>query len=334
MISVICPIYNEEKYIARCVESILEQDYPQDDMEVLFMDGMSTDRTRDILARYVAQYPFIRVEDNPERIVPYAMNRGIEVSRGDVIIRLDAHAFYPKNYFSTLVRSLNELHADNVGAVCKTDVLNHTVKALAIREVLSHRLGVGNSAFRVGISKVMSVDTVPFGCFRRDVFDRYGLYDVRLVRNQDIELNKRISNHGGKIYIVPDTYCVYYARETYAGLAKNNYQNGKWNIQTVYYTKSWRSLSVRHFVPGIFVLAIVLPMLIGLFWMLMLYVALLVVVLYMLAIGCVALRCAVSKRLSVIHLCCAFVVLHVSYGIGELSGAETVLRHIVFGSER
>ena len=334
MISVICPIYNEEKYIARCVESILEQDYPQDDMEVLFMDGMSTDRTRDILARYVAQYPFIRVEDNLERIVPYAMNRGIAASRGDVIIRLDGHAFYPKNYFSTLVRSLNELHADNVGAVCRTDVLNHTAKALAIREVLSHRLGVGNSAFRVGISKVMSVDTVPFGCFRRDVFDRYGLYDVRLVRNQDIELNKRISNHGGKIYIVPDTYCVYYARETYAGLAKNNYQNGKWNIQTVYYTKSWRSLSVRHFVPGIFVLAIVLPMLIGLFWMLMLYVALLVVVLYMLAIGCVALRCAVSKRLSVIHLCCAFVVLHVSYGIGELSGAETVLRHIVFGSER
>ena len=222
MLSVICPIYNEEKYIANCIESILLQDYPKDDLEVLFVDGMSKDRTREIVAEYTRKYPFIRLIDNPEKIVPYAMNYGIRASKGEVIIRLDAHATYEKNYFSALVRRLNELGADNVGSVCKTDVLNKTPKTLAIREVLSNKFGVGNSVFRTGIDKVMEVDTVPFGCWRRDVFDKYGLYDLRLVRNQDIELNKRILRGGGKIFIVPDTYCTYLARETFKGLAKNN----------------------------------------------------------------------------------------------------------------
>ena len=265
MLSVIVPIYNEEKYIAKCIDSILEQDFPKDELEIILADGMSQDCTREIVAKYTAKYPFISLIDNPKRIAPWAMNLAVKEAKGDVIMRLDAHAIYEKNYFSALVRALKVYDADNVGAVCRTDVLNKTPKTLAIREVLSNKFGVGNSTFRTGISGVQEVETVPFGCWKREVFEKYGMYDVRLVRNQDIELNKRIIRGGGRIVIVPDTYCTYFARENYHELAKNNYGNGKWNILTVYYTKEMRSLSVRHFVPLAFVLSLIVPILVGVF---------------------------------------------------------------------
>lgn len=328
MLSVICPIYNEEKYIANCIESILLQDYPKDDLEVLFVDGMSKDRTREIVAEYTRKYPFIRLIDNPEKIVPYAMNYGIRASKGEVIIRLDAHATYEKNYFSALVRRLNELGADNVGSVCKTDVLNKTPKTLAIREVLSNKFGVGNSVFRTGIDKVMEVDTVPFGCWRRDVFDKYGLYDLRLVRNQDIELNKRILRGGGKIFIVPDTYCTYLARETFKGLAKNNYGNGKWNILTVHYTKQVNSLSIRHFIPLAFVLSLILPVIASIFYLPLIALAALSLIAYVLLLGLISIKLSFSKKLNFFYLLASFLVLHLSYGWGSLVGICKVLFHL------
>ena len=328
MLSVICPIYNEEKYIANCIESILLQDYPKDDLEVLFVDGMSKDRTREIVAEYTRKYPFIRLIDNPEKIVPYAMNYGIRASKGEVIIRLDAHATYEKNYFSALVRRLNELGADNVGSVCKTDVLNKTPKTLAIREVLSNKFGVGNSVFRRGIDKVMEVDTVPFGCWRRDVFDKYGLYDLRLVRNQDIELNKRILRGGGKIFIVPDTYCTYLARETFKGLAKNNYGNGKWNILTVHYTKQVNSLSIRHFIPLAFVLSLILPVIASIFYLPLIALAALSLIAYVLLLGLISIKLSFSKKLNFFYLLASFLVLHLSYGWGSLVGICKVLFHL------
>ena len=325
MLSVICPIYNEEKYIANCIESILLQDYPKDDLEVIFVDGMSKDRTREIVAGYTQKYPFIRLIDNPEKIVPYAMNYGIKASKGEVIIRLDAHATYEKNYFSSLVRRLNELKADNVGSVCKTDVLNKTPKTLAIREVLSNKFGVGNSVFRTGVDKVMEVDTVPFGCWRRDVFEKYGLYDTRLVRNQDIELNKRILRGGGKIFIVPDTFCTYLARETYKGLSKNNYGNGKWNILTVHYTKQFNSLSLRHFIPLLFVLSLILPVLFSLFYLPLILLSALSLFAYVSLLGVISLRLTIQKKLSLFYLLVSFLVLHLSYGWGSLVGICQVL---------
>lgn len=252
MLSVICPIYNEVKYIDVCIQSVLLQDYPKEQLEVLFVDGMSRDGTRERVLEYAREYPFIKLIDNPKKIVPVAMNIGIRASKGDVVMRLDAHASYPTNYFGVLVKKLYELNADNVGAACRTDVLNKTPKTLAIREVLSNRFGVGNSTFRLGVDKVMDVETVPFGCWRRKVFEKYGYYDERLIRNQDIELNKRIIHGGGRICIVPETYCTYLARETFKGLARNNFSNGKWNVLTVYYTRQLKSLSVRHFIPLVF----------------------------------------------------------------------------------
>ncbi len=320
MISVICPIYNEEKYIDQCIQSIIAQDYPKDDLEVFFVDGMSTDRTREIIKRYALCYPFLRVLDNPQKIVPYAMNKGILEARGDVIIRIDAHTLYEKNYFSVLVKHLYCLQADNVGAVCKTDVLHKNPKTLTIREVLSNKWGVGNSIFRTGIDKIVEVDTVPFGCWRRDVFDRYGLYDERLVRNQDIELNKRILRGGGKIFIVPNTYSTYLARESYAGIAKNNYGNGKWNILTVYYTRQLSSLSLRHFVPLVFVISLLLPLLLTLIYFPFFYIFSFSFLAYLFLLGGVSLHLAFSKKLNFFYLLISFMILHVSYGWGSLVG--------------
>lgn len=326
MLSVICPIYNEKKYINECINSIISQDYPKDDIEVIFVDGMSNDGTRDIVSKYSKDFPYIRMIDNSKRIVPIAMNLGIEQAKGDIIIRLDAHAKYPTNYFSTLAKALIKFNADNVGVVCHTDVLNKTPKSLAIKEVLGNKFGVGNSTFRTGIQKLQEVDTVPFGCWKREVFEKYGMYDVRLVRNQDIELNKRIKRGGGHIYIIPDTYCTYLARETFKALARNNYNNGKWNILTVYYTGQFNSLSIRHFVPLIFVLSIILPVLLSLVYLPLGYIAIATLFCYILALGSISIKLASSKGLNVIYLLISFFTLHLSYGWGSLIGIFNVCK--------
>jgi glycosyltransferase involved in cell wall biosynthesis len=320
MLSVICPIYNEEKYIAQFLDSLLIQDYPKDNLEILLVDGMSKDSTREVVSEYIAKYPFIRLIDNPDKIVPYAMNRGIDAAKGDIIMRLDAHASYQPDYFSVLVNGLKRLHADNVGTVCKTDVLNKTPKTLSIREVLCNKFGVGNSTFRTGIDHEQEVETVPFGCWTREVFEKYGKYDVRLVRNQDIELNKRILRGGGKIYILPDTYCTYLARETWHALAKNNYGNGKWNILTVYYTKMFSSLSLRHFIPLLFLLSLIVPVFLAFIWWPFALVSLASLLAYTGLLSFISAKLAVQKHLNFFYLLATFFVLHLSYGWGSLMG--------------
>jgi glycosyltransferase involved in cell wall biosynthesis len=326
ILSVICPVFNEAKYIEVCIQSILLQDYPKERLEVLFIDGMSRDGTRDTISNYARDYPFIRLIDNPRRIVPVAMNLGIRAAKGDVIIRMDAHAQYPINYFSVLVKRLIELDVDNVGVACRTDVLNKNAKTLAIREVLSNRFGVGNSTFRLGVNEVMDVDTVPFGCWRRSVFDKYGYYDERLMRNQDIELNKRIIKGGGRICIVPDTYCTYLARETFKDIAKNNYLNGKWNVLTVFYTKQFRSLSIRHFIPLVFLLSIVLPILLSLFYLPFILISLFSLFSYLFCITIVCLLLSIRKKVNFLSLFVTFQILHLSYGYGSFVGIINLWR--------
>lgn len=328
MLSVICPIYNEEEYISQCIESILMQDYPKNDLEILFVDGMSKDKTRDIVKEYSEKYSFIHLLDNPKKIVPCAMNIGIKASRGDVIIRLDAHANYEKNYFSALSHRLIELGAENVGVVCKTDVLNKTPKTLAIREVLSNKFGVGNSVFRTGIDKVMEVDTVPFGCYRRDTFERFGMYDERLIRNQDFELNYRIRKGNGRIFIVPDSYCTYFARETFKKLWIQNYKNGLWGIRTILFTENRNSLALRHYIPMIFVLSLVIPLFVSLLWFPLIGIAGLSLLSYLLAIGVVCLSTGIRKQLNILYLLLGFATLHLSNGCGMLVSLFTAKSYV------
>lgn len=256
MLSVICPIYNEEKHIAKCIDSILSQDYPKDDLEIIFVDGISTDKTRDIVKEYIAKYHFIRLIDNPRRIVPSAMNIGVKASRGDIIIRLDAHAIFPSNYLSHLVLYINKLDAENVGGVCRTLPADDSIVGRSIAHVLSSRFGMGNSDFRVGADSIKEVDTVPFGCFRRDLFERIGYFDEELVRNQDDEFNGRIIKNGGKIYLLPHLVIDYYARDKISKVYKMFYQYGL--FKPLVNKKLGSPVTIRQFFPLVFVLGLIL----------------------------------------------------------------------------
>jgi glycosyltransferase involved in cell wall biosynthesis len=319
-VSLVCPVYNEEEYIRGCIDSILSQDYSKNAMEVFFVDGSSVDDTVRIIEEYIKNYSFITLLHNPDKIVPVAMNLGIRYSKGDIIIRIDAHATYPCNYVSTLVKKSIELDADNVGCICKTDVLHKNQKTLSIQKVLSNRLGAGNAIFRLGVNHIKEVDTVPFGCWKRSAFELFGYFDERLIRNQDIELNKRIKRGGGKIYLVPDTYCTYLARETFRGIAQNNYANGKWNILTVFYTKKLTSLSVRHFIPLIFLLSLMMPLILSVFNIFFFYMTLASLFAYLFLITGISCLLSIKHRLDVIYIFLAFVILHLSYGFGSLIG--------------
>ena len=327
-ITIIIPCLNEEQYIAECLESVLASDYDKSKMEILVVDGVSSDRTKEIVESYSKKNSHIKLLSNPDKIVPKSMNIAIKQATGDYIIRLDAHALYPTNYFSKLIEWHQKLDADNVGAVIVTKVKNLNKKSASIKEVLSHRLGVGNSEFRTGVDEVKEVDTVPFGCYKREVFDRYGLYDERLIRNQDIELNKRIINGGGKIYLVPDIECTYFAREDFISLAKNSYSNGFWNILTAYYTKTLNSLSLRHFIPLIFVLSLLFPMLLSLLIPKLLWLTLLSLSSYLALVIITSFKLR-EKSNSLCYLVASFLTLHLSYGFGSLVGIFSMIKRVL-----
>ncbi len=257
-VSVVMPLFNEEKYIVGCLESLLTQDYPREDMEWIFVDGGSTDSTREILKDYQNKYEgLIKIFDNPHKIVPYAMNIGIAASEGKYIVRLDAHAEYATDYISKCVYYLDTTDAENVGGVAETKSRGRVGEAIAL--MLSSKFGVGDSQFRTG-GKDGYVDTVPFGAFRREVFSKYGGYDERLVRNQDNEMNFRIRKNGGKIFLANDIKLAYYCRDTVKGIANMAKTNGKWNIITLKMCPG--AMGLRHFIPFAFVVSLVaLPLL-------------------------------------------------------------------------
>ena len=315
MISIVMPVYNEEKYIDNCVQSLLRQDYPMDNMEWIFVDGMSTDKTKEILLSYQNQYPnLIKIFDNPHKIVPYAMNIGIKNSKGKFIIRLDAHAEYASDYFSKCVYYLETTDADNVGGTLETKAKSKTGENIA--KVLSSKFGVGNSQFRVnGVSGY--VDTVPFGAFRREVFEKYGGYDERLVRNEDNEMNYRIRKNGGKVYLAEDINLSYYCRDTVSGLASMAKANGKWNIITTKLCPG--AMSIRHFVPLMFVVSILLLAGLGFVWWPIWALLGLELLLYtVLNIG-FSVKLAESFGDFWIFLI-LFPIFHISYSIGSILG--------------
>lgn len=328
MLSVIVPIYQEEKYISKCIDSMLSQDYPKDDLEIILVDGMSKDRTREIVATYTAKYPFIRMIDNPERIAPCAMNRGIKEAKGDVIIRLDAHVYYPKNYFSLLVEKLNELPgAENVGALCDTLPVNDSITAQSIAAVLSSSFGMGNSHFRVGADKEMEVDTVPFGCFHKSIFDKVGLYDEELVRNQDDELNARIIKAGGKIYLIPQLVCEYYARDTAKKVYKMFYQYGV--FKPLVNKKLGSPATVRQFFPLFFVLGLLVGPVVCLFLPVLWWAYFAVIMLWFILATSFSLKDSKNLKRILTQNWIYFVV-HFGYGWGYIVGIYKILFHRPF----
>lgn len=254
-VSVIIPCRNEEKFISICLESIIANDYLKDKLEVLVMDGMSKDKTREIVSKYTRKYSFVKLLENPRIITPAAMNIGIENSQGEIIIKMDAHSLYQKDYISKCVEHLIESGAANVGGVLKSIASESNIIAKAIALSLSHFFGAGNSYFRTGSKEPREVDTVAFGCFRKSIFDKVGLYNEKMAKIEDFELNWRIRKSGGKIFLFPDIKAQYLpSSENILDFFEHNFTDGIWPTYSLKF--GFHSFSLRHFIPLKFVLTL------------------------------------------------------------------------------
>lgn len=314
-ISVVMPIYNEEKYIENCIDSLLLQDYPQECMEWIFVDGMSSDRTRELIEAYIEKHPkLIKILSNPNRTVPYAMNIGIKEARGKYIIRLDAHADYNTDYISKCVYYLDTTDADNVGGVAETKSKGFVGNAIA--KMLSSRFGVGNSEFRTN-GESGYVDTVPFGAFRREVFEKWGGYDERLTRNQDNEMNYRIRKNGGKIYLSSDIKLSYYCRDSIKSISDMAVKNGMWNVITMKLCPG--SMGVRHFIPLAFLLSLIILPITSIIYHPIWWLFAFEMTLYF-ALDCLCSAKQASGIKEFILLVLLFPVFHITYGAGSLEG--------------
>lgn len=325
IVSIICPVYNEEKYIDMCVMSILSQDYPKENLELFFVDGGSTDKTVETLNKYIAANSHIHLLDNPQRTVPYALNKGIEHSHGDVIIRIDGHCVYPQDYVSTLVKYLYELNADNVGAVWHTVPAKDTSICNAIAIASSHPFGVGGSKHKIGAKNIMRTDTVPFGCYRREVFDKIGLFDTDLTRNQDDEFNARLINHGGSIYLIPQLEINYTARNSLYKMCRMYFQYGL--FKPLVNKKLGSPATIRQFFPLLFLLGVVLGGILSFAadWIMWTYFAVLALYLTIgFAIGC-SYAVKRHKPLLAVLMPYVFACVHLSYGYGYLVGIYKII---------
>jgi glycosyltransferase involved in cell wall biosynthesis len=319
LVSIVIPCRNEEAYVERCLDSILASDYPADRLEVLVADGGSTDRTRAILLRYAARHPSITLLDNPQSTTPAGLNVAIRAASGEIVLRMDAHVLYPPDYIRLLVAGLNESGADNVGGVLETVPAEDTPTARAIALAISHRFGVGNSHFRVGTRERREVDTVPFGCFRRQVFARVGLFDEELIRNQDDEFNFRLITRGGRVLLLPDVFCRYFARRSLAQLACMYYQYGY--FKPLVARKVGRVMTVRQLVPGLLVAGLIGTGSVGLWLPAARWAFALLAATYVLLVLACSLAAAPTHGLAcAAALLGVFPTIHFSYGTGFLLG--------------
>lgn len=253
LVTVIMPVRNEVTYIGRSLGAVLRQTYPPERLEVFVVDGRSDDGTLDVIERLLLSPPGVtfcvsdgcrvRVLDNPPRIVPTALNIGLDAARGDVVIRVDGHCEIADNYVSCCVRALAERNAECVGGPIET--VGETLTAQAIALAQSSWFGVGNAAFRTGSKKGRFVDTVAFGAYRASVFSRIGRFDEGLVRNQDDEFNFRLTQAGGKIWLDPSIRSIYYSRSSLRGLWRQYFLYGFYKVGVIQRRRglpSWRQV--------------------------------------------------------------------------------------------
>ena len=318
-VAIVIPTLNEEKFIDKCLNTVKEQSYPFGYMDVLVLDGGSTDNTKSIVNNWHESFNNVRLIDNPGRIQSIAFNIGVANTVAPYIIRLDAHVEYDSKYVELCLRHLHEIeNVGNVGGVCnmKPQRLGLIPEASAILNC--SRFGIGGATFRVG-GKAGFVDTVPFGAFPRKVIDEIGGMREDLARGEDNEYNSRIKKAGYKIYFDPAIVSTYYARDTVHGCVKQMYSNGMSIGKLLYVDRE--SVGLRHLVPLAFVLSLCVCIVGAFFWIPFRWILVVVVGLYVLA-DMVATSVACKKN--GIRFACVlpwlFFFVHVSYGWGTFKG--------------
>ncbi len=321
-VTILSPVRNEETHIEQCLSSLVNQttDVP---LEILVIDGMSSDHTREIIQSFMNRHDTITMLDNPKKTVPYALNIGLEHAMGTIIIRVDGHARIESDYVSRCLEALDQTGADCVGGAIES--INTTTTGKAIALAMSSPFGVGNARFRTS-GKAGYVDTLAFGAYPGSLFDRIGAFDTELVRCQDDEFNYRLRKAGGRIYFDPEIRSWYYPRQSLSHLWKQYYQYGTWKVRVL--QKHSRMMQPRQFVPVFFVLSLIVTGLTAVVWLPSLFFFLFIVTLYLF------LSILVSIKLASLHgwsffwrLPLIFALLHLSYGMGFLYGVVRFRSH-------
>lgn len=315
-VSVIIPMRNEEENISWCLQSVVDQEYPKDLMEVLVVDGMSQDSSREIVSDIAKESPIVTLLSNPKQIKAAALNMGIAKSSGQLILPVDAHCFIDPNYVSESVKVLQQTDAANVGGVVLPIGASFVQQAIGLG--MGSFFGIGSSRFR-DRENGFYTDTVSFGAYRREVFEKIGLYDEEAQYGEDDELNFRLIKSGGRIFLSPKIKSRYYPRSSFSALWKQYYNFGYGKVRTI--RKHGRPAAFRHLVPTVFVLTII--------GSLMLYAIRPMFGWLTIAIcgGYLVLTILVSAKISLREglkyfpvLPVVFAILHLSYGIGFLKG--------------
>lgn len=332
-ISVLVPTRDEEPYIGRCIESLISGgfDFSGTGSEILVIDGRSADRTREIVRELAARYPFVRLVDNPKQIQVAALNLGLSLAVGDVIFRCDAHAEYPPNYIPDILQAHSRGLGDNIGGGIRALPGADTREARAISLVMNSKLGVGPSHRTIDRVDPVAVDTVPFGSWRRELFERVGTFDDGILRGEDLDFNVRIRRAGLAVVLLPWLRVRYYARRTFVQSARMFFQYGYW--KNFINRKHARLTSARQLAPAALIVGeLALVVLASVYAPAALVVGALFAA-YLLAIGTVAVWMAIAAGdLRLAPFCfLAFLITHHAYGFGYARGFVEV---IVIGRRR
>ena len=264
-VSIIIPCYNEEATIRKLLEAIYHQTFSHSKMEVVIADGLSDDSTHNEIALFQETHPDLPVLiiNNNVRTIPSAVNSGIRASLGETIIRMDAHSRPHPSYVERCLSALDAGLGDNVGGVWDIKPGGESWIAKSIAIAASHPIGVGDAGYRIG-TKPSTVDTVPFGAFRRSLVDKIGLFDETLLSNEDYEFNTRIRQAGGRIWLDPEIVTVYYARSTLASLSLQYWRYGYWKFRML--RRYPDTLKWRQGLPPLFVASLLGLILLSWWW--------------------------------------------------------------------
>jgi len=318
-VSVIIPCYNEQSTIRLLLEALREQTYPRAEMEVIISDGMSRDGTRDAIAAFQKDFPDLEVcvVDNAHRSIPSALNRAIEVSRGEIILRFDAHSKPYPDYVANCVAAHQAGRGDNVGGVWEIHPGADTWIAKSIAVAAAHPLGVGDALYRHA-KYAAEVDTVPFGSFRRALIEQVGFFDESLLTNEDYEFNARVRKSGGKIWLDPSIRSIYFARPTLLELIRQYWRYGFWKWRML--RRYPNTLRWRQSLPPLFVLSLITLAILSIFIPLAGVVLAGEVVIYFSIMILAGLYAAFRQRKAYLipGLPLAIAAMHISWGSGFL----------------
>lgn len=328
-VSVIIPCYNEQATIRKLLAALYSQTYPLDKMEAVVSDGISTDGTRGEIAAFQSECPelAVKVTENKAKTIPSGVNQAIRESRGEIIVRLDAHSMPIPEYVERCVAAHQAGKGDNVGGVWEIHPGADTWIAESISFAAAHPLGVGDALYRLN-AKAGAVDTVPFGSFRRGLIERIGAFDETLLANEDYEFNARVRESGGVVWLDPSIRSVYFSRGALGALAAQYWRYGFWKFKML--KRYPHTLRWRQALPPVFVFILCILIVLSLWFAFARALLALQLSAYFLILGGAGLRLAWKKKKGFLFggLPLAIATMHIAWGAGFLwSGISSMFKN-------